>query len=49
MPEWTYSRRGLELWLNNAPEAADDHFKARIGEMSITAGFTFLSFTVRSK
>jgi hypothetical protein len=46
VPDWIYSRQGIALFLNNSPEAAVEHFKARADEMPIAAGFTFLSFTV---
>lgn len=39
--ESEYCKRGLALWLNNRPERAEQHFRARLHDTPIFAGYAF--------
>uniref|UniRef100_A0A182PRV8 Tetratricopeptide repeat protein 39C n=1 Tax=Anopheles epiroticus TaxID=199890 RepID=A0A182PRV8_9DIPT len=44
LQDWEYVKRGITLWLNNMPKAAEDSFKDRPASVHIVAGHTFISF-----
>ncbi|EAA01684.4 AGAP001215-PA [Anopheles gambiae str. PEST] len=44
LQDWEYVKRGITLWLNNMPKAAEDSFKDRPSSVHIVAGHTFISF-----
>ena len=46
LQDWEYVKRGITLWLNNMPKAAEDSFKDRPSSVHIVAGHTFISFMV---
>lgn len=37
-----YSKVGLAMWLNNQPDQAERHFKARLHRTPIFAGYAFI-------
>lgn len=37
-----YACEGLRLWLNNKPQQAEAHFRARINDTPILAGYAFI-------
>ncbi|XP_053658534.1 tetratricopeptide repeat protein 39C-like [Anopheles marshallii] len=44
LQDWEYVKRGITMWLNNMPKAAEDSFKDRPSSVHIVAGHTFISF-----
>ncbi|XP_050083214.1 tetratricopeptide repeat protein 39C-like [Anopheles aquasalis] len=44
LEDWEFVKRGIVLWLNNKPQAAEDSFKDRPTSVHIFAGHTFISF-----
>lgn len=37
-----YSKAGLAMWLNNTPDRAEQHFRARLDSTQIFAGYAFV-------
>lgn len=44
--DYEYAREGIKLWLNNAPDLADVHFKKRLDNLQVKAAYTYMSFMV---
>ncbi|XP_058822433.1 tetratricopeptide repeat protein 39C-like [Topomyia yanbarensis] len=44
LQDWEYVKRGIALWLNNQPKAAEESFSNRKSSIHIVAGHTFISF-----
>lgn len=42
-----YSKAGLAMWLNNTPDRAEQHFRARLDSTQIFAGYAFIISMVR--
>lgn len=42
-----YSKAGLAMWLNNRPDRAEQHFRARLDSTQIFAGYAFIISMVR--
>lgn len=45
--DWEYSKEGFNLWINNLPLEAEEHFQIETESIQIIAGRTFLSCMVR--
>ncbi|XP_058445774.1 tetratricopeptide repeat protein 39C-like isoform X2 [Malaya genurostris] len=44
LQDWEYVKRGIALWLNNQPKAAEESFSNRKASIHIVAGHTFIAF-----
>lgn len=49
MEDWEYSKEGFNLWINNLPVEAEEHFQIETDSIQIIAGRTFLSCMVRTQ
>lgn len=47
IPNNEYAVEGLRYWLNNKPEQSEQHFRARISDTPILAGYAFILCMVR--
>lgn len=46
--ESKYALDGIQMWLNNRPLEAEEYFRRRKSSLQVEAGYTFLSFLVRT-
>ncbi|GAB0092691.1 tetratricopeptide repeat protein 39C [Sergentomyia squamirostris] len=41
--DWEYAKRGIALWLNNQPDAAEEHLHKRTDNLQTMIAYTFIS------
>lgn len=44
--DWEYAKEGLNFWLNNDPQKAEEFLKTRIDSIQVFTSYTFISCIV---